>query len=427
MREEITSISRDDEFQETTNFKMEIKDEGIARPESDQTQDNNKNNDETKKNIIHILQPNSDENSLEDVGSKERSESNRKDETTVGEIRPSLPRGPPKTKPAYKRVELCIMDKIRVIAAGTTGLSQRQVAKQFGISKTQVQTLMKRKDEVLQCYNEGHESWRKRAKTKSRRHGFEDLNELVWEWYLEQNSNGNEGVMITGPMLKAKAMEISVQLGLGEQFRASNGWLECLKRRYDIQIGRKNQAENSSRNVESATMVAIQRNSDSDVEIRNGKKNENIASERRSVVENEVEVNASQHGGVNNAGQEKFRQEEKRVPMIHNVYSMQRPHPVIQPVQPVLLPPTYEPQSVSLMNQQQHVVTTRVNNLQTLAEAIGQEATGQIQVKTYNEAMKCANALKGFAVEKCSVTLIGLMTAMEHELQRERNNSTAEN
>ena len=358
--------------------------------------------DESTDEIIKIFkeEPSLDEN--ERLPAEPQQEGN-------GDSGPNLAK---KQKPsrAYKRVELCVMDKVRVIAAGNAGLSQRQVAKQFGISKTQVQTLLKRKDEIMRCYNEGHQGWRKR--TKFRRHSFEDINRLVSLWYAKQEDKEK----ITGTVLKQKAMEFSVELGLGEEFKASNGWLDSFKRRYDIRtvVSRKNSHKLIN---ESATMVAMELNqgcataemTDNGDEDRDKEKNieEGISAENKE---------------TQDASQERVN------PKIHNVFSMQPPHPVIRSIHPVLVPSS---QVLQQQSGSQNIRATypypRIdNNLQALAEIVGHEATIQIQIKSYSEALQFAHALKAFAVEMGSVTLIGLMTAMQHELQRESRNFSPE-
>ena len=375
--------------------------------------------------IVMVLQEETGSTENE-VLRKDAAESPAECVTMIDNIGPKVG-GDEKARPAYKRVELCIMDKVRVIAAGSTGLSQRQVAKQFGISKTQVQTLLKRKEEILRCYNEGHEGWRKRAKARIRRHSFEDINELVWKWYLEESGKGEE-VTITGPMVKAKAMEISVELGLGEEFKASNGWLESLKRRYAFQIGRKHKRERTDESVESATMVTMQRDHSSEFETNNS--NDDKCNEKKEFTGKEREI--LNLGEIKEPGTSEMRPKRKD-PTIHNVFSMQRPVPIIHPVHPVMLPSPQIYQPTSAMNQRdkmagQHLAPSSMNNLQALAEIVNQETSVRTkQIKTFSEASAVASALKAFAVETGSVTLIGLMTAMEHELEREKRNSCNEN
>jgi len=359
--------------------------------------------DEGSDDIIHIFKEEANLDGNERLPAEPQQEQN-------SDNGPNLAKKP-KPSPAYKRVELCVMDKVRVIAAGNAGLSQRQVAKQFGISKTQVQTLLKRKDEIMRCYNEGHQGWRKR--TKFRRHSFEDINRLVSVWYTKQGDKDK----ITGTVLKQKAMEFSVELGLGEEFKASNGWLDSFKRRYDIRtVSRKNSHKLIN---ESATMVATGLNQGCATE----EMANNVEKGRNKETNNEQGISAE-----NNDNQEVLQ--ERMNPKIHNVFSMQTPQPVIHSVHPVLLPSSQVLQQQSGINSQNiratHPYPRLDNNLQALAEIVGHEATIQIQIKSYSEALHFANALKAFAVEMGSVTLIGLMTAMQHELQRESRNFSPE-
>ena len=49
------------------------------------------------------------------------------------------------SKAAPKRKSLTVADKLRVIEFGSKSVSQRKIASEFNISKTQVQTILKRK------------------------------------------------------------------------------------------------------------------------------------------------------------------------------------------------------------------------------------------------------------------------------------------
>eukprot|EP00795_Rhopilema_esculentum_P009378 gene9378-17083_t len=315
------------------------------------------------------------------------------------------------SKPNYKRVELCMADKLRVIAAGSSGMSQRQVAKQFGISKTQVQTLLKRKDEIMRRYDEGYDSWRKR--TKFTRNNFEHVNELVCKWYVEKTADNSE-IVITGPMLKSKAIEISHTLGLGDEFKASNGWLECLKRRYNIQIGRKNRREVQEEGVEALTMVAM----------------------KPSQEQPETNFQRINNDGVSMAevSRRDSRTEQQPTetdPKISNVYSMQGQRPTVHQVLiPTTQIPVYRQYPVPIMTQQPAAIQstgTASKVPQQSVEKSAKEMAFRHKVETFNEALTYASALKSFAVERGSVTLIGLMTAMEHELEREKRNSSESN
>ena len=57
---------------------------------------------------------------------------------------------------------------------------------------------------------------------------YEAVNKAVMKWLLIMRS---ENIPINGPMFKEKAQEFAEQLNL-EDFHASDGWLEKLKKRY---------------------------------------------------------------------------------------------------------------------------------------------------------------------------------------------------
>ena len=320
------------------------------------------------------------------------------------------------SKPNYKRVELCMADKLRVIAAGSSGMSQRQVAKQFGISKTQVQTLLKRKDEIMRRYDEGYDSWRKR--TKFTRNNFEHVNELVCKWYMEKTADNSE-IVITGPMLKSKAIEISHTLGLGDEFKASNGWLECLKRRYNIQIGRKNRREVQEEGVEALTMVAIKPSQE--------QPQTNPAFQR--INNDEASITSMANGS--RRGSRTEQQPTETDPKISNVYSIQGQRPTAHQVLiPTTQIPVYRQYPVPIMTQQPAAIQSTGTALKVPEQSVeksAKEVAFRHKVETFNEALTYASALKSFAVERGSVTLIGLMTAMEHELEREKKNSSESN
>ena len=302
-----------------------------------------------------------------------------------------------KTFKPYKRVELCLADKVKVINASATGQSQRQLAKQFGISKTQVQCLLKRKEEILQCYKEGLATWRKR--TKGRRNSFEEVSDMVWQWYKAECELTNEPV--TGPMIQAKAMAVTQELGLYDEFKASNGWLEGFKRRYGLFRKRKRDA---SFEQQAVTMVHM----DSDPRLSPDQEHPGGHSFTmdRPTMHPEIGQNESQ---------------------IHDAYSIQC-CPTVHPVQPIPVFTQYGgplhktsplPQRPSVPIAPRHVLSQGNNQ--------PSRSVAKLQIKTFCEALRFTSALKEFAVDKGSVTLIGLMTAMEHELQREKKNSPTDN
>ncbi|XP_053571634.1 tigger transposable element-derived protein 6-like [Bombina bombina] len=68
------------------------------------------------------------------------------------------------------------------------------------------------------------------VKRKAKATGKEDLNKLLWEWFVAARS---KNVPISGPILQTQALALAKELGKTD-FKASNGWLESFKRRHCI-------------------------------------------------------------------------------------------------------------------------------------------------------------------------------------------------
>jgi len=125
-----------------------------------------------------------------------------------------------------KRRELTIRDKLDVINA-SEGKSQRQLAAQFNICKSQVHNILKRKNEIKEtfCASPAPERKRRFIRTEN-----EDVNLSTLEWYVSQR----EGyISVTGAMIQRKARELAQQMGK-KDFKASNGWLESFRKRHNI-------------------------------------------------------------------------------------------------------------------------------------------------------------------------------------------------
>ncbi|XP_064633669.1 tigger transposable element-derived protein 6-like [Lineus longissimus] len=135
---------------------------------------------------------------------------------------------PTQSKPRQARRELQLQDKIKLIKAmDSEGKSCRQLAEMFDIGKTQVSTILKRKAEYLDAYEENAPTERKRLKVSSELQGVDDL---TWKWFQQARSHS---LPVSGPMIQEKARQFA--LGLDKKdFKASNGWLEKWKIRHNI-------------------------------------------------------------------------------------------------------------------------------------------------------------------------------------------------
>ena len=126
------------------------------------------------------------------------------------------------------RNELSLKRKVEVINhANKNPLhSSRKIAEVFGCGRTQIQGILKKKEDILREYEANAPVSRKRHRGTE----FSDVNEAMYTWYtLARERN----VPVSGPMLQEEAQIIAEQMG-HHQFKASNGWLESFKKRHNI-------------------------------------------------------------------------------------------------------------------------------------------------------------------------------------------------
>ena len=129
---------------------------------------------------------------------------------------------------AKKRKSLSLSDRMRVLERATNGRSARQIAKEIDVGKTQIQGIVKRKEDILRDYSSGASQGQKRRKLS--RTGNELINSLTLEWFVKARS---KNIPISWPLLQKKALMIASELK-NDKFKASNGWLELFRKRNNI-------------------------------------------------------------------------------------------------------------------------------------------------------------------------------------------------
>jgi kinesin family protein 6/9 len=118
------------------------------------------------------------------------------------------------------RKVLTLERRLEVVKHLENGKSSREIAQIMGVGRTQIQTINKRKAEILEDYENNISSDRKRKRHKT---GNEEINELCWTWFQDVVQRR---INVTGPLLKEMALKISADLKI-DSFKASNGWLDC--------------------------------------------------------------------------------------------------------------------------------------------------------------------------------------------------------
>jgi len=129
------------------------------------------------------------------------------------------------------RKALTLEKKIELINDNQNGhgMPTRDLAIRYGISKSSVANIIRRKEEYLSNYVS---NCNKGIKRKQKDDGGQMIDELVFEWFTIQRS---KNIPISGPILQEKARQFAEQLGyLPGEFKGSNGWLEKFRTRHAI-------------------------------------------------------------------------------------------------------------------------------------------------------------------------------------------------
>lgn len=150
---------------------------------------------------------------------------------------------PVKEREKQTRTTLTLEEKVKVIEAFLDGKSQRQIAHLYGIGKTQVSGIIKRREEILTIYRDSLLRGEKLTMKRQRKSEYALLNQHLIQWYRHMTVVA--GVKITTGMLRAKALQIAPELGYHD-FKASNGWLATFKSNNNLKFSKQRKAESYS-------------------------------------------------------------------------------------------------------------------------------------------------------------------------------------
>ena len=109
---------------------------------------------------------------------------------------------PPKAAAARNTLDL--VKKVEVIHMYEKGSkSQQAIATEFGVGKTQISNILKRRREYLDEYEANGPSTKKR---NCRKTGNEEINKLCWAWFTDKVSRGSA---VSGPLLQEQALDFA--------------------------------------------------------------------------------------------------------------------------------------------------------------------------------------------------------------------------
>lgn len=137
-----------------------------------------------------------------------------------------------------KRRDSTLAEKVKILELlQQPKASQSSVARNMGLSQSTISRVMKKRDEILERWNQNENPSRKR----NRPFKHAKVDEALLEWLLFAKANK---LPISGPILMRQAEVIAKQIGC-PQFKPSNGWLWRWKERYrlfyrgDLLLGEK--------------------------------------------------------------------------------------------------------------------------------------------------------------------------------------------
>ncbi|XP_037931315.1 uncharacterized protein LOC119666109 [Teleopsis dalmanni] len=106
-------------------------------------------------------------------------------------------------------------------------LSAREIVKRFNIGKTQAAEINKNKATIRSRWESGVNVHQKRSFLKE---AGSEIDKMCFDWFAKARI---QKIPLSGPIVKAKAIEIAIKLGISN-FNASNGWLNRWRLRNNV-------------------------------------------------------------------------------------------------------------------------------------------------------------------------------------------------
>ncbi|XP_069807885.1 tigger transposable element-derived protein 3-like isoform X2 [Dendropsophus ebraccatus] len=126
-----------------------------------------------------------------------------------------------------KRRDSTLAEKVKILELlQQPKASQSSVARNMGLSQSTISRVMKKREEILERWNQNENPSRKR----NRPFKHAKVDEALLEWLLFAKANK---LPISGPILMRQAEAIAKEIGC-PQFKPSNGWLWRWKERYRL-------------------------------------------------------------------------------------------------------------------------------------------------------------------------------------------------
>jgi transposase len=117
------------------------------------------------------------------------------------------------------------------------GATQVQVAKKFGLKQSTLNSILKKKEEILASASAIQ---KKKNLSKGTEH---DLEEQLYDWFLKKHG---QGLVMDRPLLRKQAEKLAQDMGLKTALTFSSGWLWRWRKRYNIKFKQQHGEQRSA-------------------------------------------------------------------------------------------------------------------------------------------------------------------------------------
>lgn len=133
-------------------------------------------------------------------------------------------------KKFFKR--LSVDKKVEIVRRVENGERQMDLAEEYGVSKSAVSYIVSKK-ETIKDFEHMLKQQNGRSDKRTRASGVENnrVEMALFTWFTQKRMQGE---LISGPLLKEKALQFNAEVGGSSTFKASNGWLSRFKSRHQI-------------------------------------------------------------------------------------------------------------------------------------------------------------------------------------------------
>lgn len=130
-----------------------------------------------------------------------------------------------------KKTVVTMDEKFRALKRLDAGETAKKIAVEMGVGTSTISDWKKHRNEIEKwCSTQASTIGMKKLKMMKKAPN-DQINECLYLWFTQRRE---QGLPMSGPLLKEKALHFNKELGNDDDFKASEGWLESWKNRYGV-------------------------------------------------------------------------------------------------------------------------------------------------------------------------------------------------